>query len=113
VERIDSTRLRQWRDLNVDHVRLLNTYGCTKTTMITHAMQLSGPGTEPDVAACDTEAPLGRPLPHVLDHVTEEGELLISGPALATEYLGLPERTESGFPVEDHGSGLTRWFHTG
>jgi amino acid adenylation domain-containing protein len=112
-ERIDSTRLRQWRDLNVDHVRLLNTYGCTETTMITHAMQLCGPGTEPDVAACDTEAPLGRPLPHVLDHVTDEGELLISGPALATEYLGLPERTESGFPVEDHGSGLTRWFHTG
>ena len=113
-ERIDSTRLRQWRDLNADNdVRLLNTYGCTETTMITHAVQLSGPGTEPDVAATDTEAPLGRPLPHVDDHVTEEGELLVSGPSLATAYLGLPERTASGFPEADHGTGLTRWFHTG
>ena len=113
-ERIDSTRLRQWRDLNADNnVRLLNTYGCTETTMITHAVQLSGPGTEPDVAASDTEAPLGRRLPHVHDHVTDEGELLVSGPSLATAYLGLPERTASGFPDEDHGTGPARWFHTG
>lgn len=112
-ERVDPTRLRQWRELNVGHVRLLNTYGCTETTMITHAAQLNGPGTEPEVAARDTEAPIGRPLPHVRDHVTEEGELLISGPSLATEYLGLPDRTATGFPVADHGSGPMRWFHTG
>ena len=111
-ERVDPTRLRQWRDLDVGHVRLLNTYGCTETTMVTHAVQLSGPGTEPEVAAHD-EAPLGRPLPHVRDHVTDEGELLVSGPALATGYLGLPELTATGFPVADHGSGPIRWFHTG
>jgi amino acid adenylation domain-containing protein len=112
-ERVDPTRLRQWRDLDVGHVRLLNTYGCTETTMVTHAVQLSGPGTEPEVAAHDAEAPLGRPLPHVRDHVTDEGELLVSGPSLATGYLGLPELTATGFPVADHGSGPTRWFHTG
>lgn len=112
-ERVDPTRLRQWRELNVGHVRLLNTYGCTETTMITHAVQLNGPGTEPEVVARDTEAPIGRPLPHVRDHVTDEGELLIAGPSLATEYLGLPERTAAGFPVADHGSGPMRWFHTG
>jgi acyl-CoA synthetase (AMP-forming)/AMP-acid ligase II len=65
------------------------------------------------VAAVDAEAPIGRPLPHVRDHVTEEGELLISGPSLATGYLGLPELTAKGFPVADHGSGPARWFHTG
>jgi acyl-coenzyme A synthetase/AMP-(fatty) acid ligase len=112
-ERVDPTRLRQWRDLGVGHVRLLNTYGCTETTMITHAVQLAGPGTEPVVAAPDREAPLGYPLPHVRDHVTDDGELLISGPSLATGYLGLPELTAKGFPVADHGSGATRWFHTG
>ncbi|OBG23608.1 AMP-binding protein [Mycobacterium sp. 852002-51057_SCH5723018] len=112
-ERIDPTRLGQWRDLNVAHVRLLNTYGCTETTMITHAVQLAGPGTEPEVAARDAEAPLGRPLPHVRDYVTEEGELLISGLSLATGYLGLAELTGKGFPVADHGFGPTRWFHTG
>lgn len=112
-ERVDPTRLRQWRELNVGHVRLLNTYGCTETTMVTHAVQLSGPGTEPGVAAQNAEAALGRPLPHVSDYVTEEGELLVSGPSLATEYLGMPEHTAIAFPVADHGSGPSRWFHTG
>jgi amino acid adenylation domain-containing protein len=112
-ERVDATRLRQWRDLDVGNVRLLNTYGCTETTLITHAVQLSGPGTEPEVAAYDAEAPLGRPLPYVRDHVTDEGELLVSGPSLATGYLGLPEITAAGFRLADHGGGPTRWFHTG
>lgn len=112
-ERVDPTRLRQWRDLDVGHVRLLNTYGCTETTMVTHAAQLAGPGTEAEVASGDAEAPLGRPLPHVRDHVTEEGELLISGLSLANGYLGSPEHTAKGFPVADHGCGRTRWFRTG
>ncbi|MEV0672724.1 AMP-binding protein [Mycobacterium sp. NPDC050441] len=112
-ERVDPTRLRQWRDLDMGRVGLLNTYGCTETTMITHAVQLSGPGTEPGVAARGAEAPLGRPLPHVRDHVTDEGELLVSGPGLATGYLGLPELTATAFPVADHGFGRARWFHSG
>jgi len=112
-ERVDPTRLRQWRETDAGHIRLLNTYGCTETTMITHAAQLAGPGTEPAVAADDAEAPLGRPLAHVRDHVTEEGELLVSGPALATGYRGMPELTAKGFPVTDHGAGPARWFHTG
>jgi acyl-coenzyme A synthetase/AMP-(fatty) acid ligase len=112
-ERVDPTRLRQWRDLAVGHVTLLNTYGCTETTMITHAVQLAGLGTEPGVDSHDFEAPLGRPLPHVRDHVTDEGELLISGPSLATEYLGLPDFTAAGFSIADHGCGPTRWFRTG
>lgn len=112
-ERVDPTRLRQWRDLEMGHISLLNTYGCTETTMITHAVQLAGPGTEPQLESPDAEAPLGRPLAHVHDHVTDEGELLVSGPSLATEYLGMPELTEKGFPVADHGTGPARWFHTG
>jgi amino acid adenylation domain-containing protein len=108
-ERIDSTRLRQWRALGTEHVGLLNTYGCTETTMITHAVHLGSPDGEPE----GTEVPLGRPLPHVRDHVTDEGELLVSGPGLATGYLGLPDVTAAGFPVADHGDGPTRWFRTG
>jgi acyl-CoA synthetase (AMP-forming)/AMP-acid ligase II len=81
--------------------------------MVTHAVHLAGVGTEPEVIAHDSESPLGRPLPHVRDHVTEDGELLVSGPALATGYLGLPETTANGFPVVNYGSGPTRWFRTG
>jgi acyl-coenzyme A synthetase/AMP-(fatty) acid ligase len=110
-ERVDPTRLRQWRDLATANVSLLNTYGCTETTMITHAVALSGPAAESDCAADDSA--LGRALPHVVDHVAEDGELLVSGPCLATGYLGLPDRTATGFPVQDHGSGPVRWFRTG
>lgn len=112
-ERVDPTRLQQWRDLGLGDITLLNTYGCTETTMITHAVQLAGAGTEPAVTDSGAEVPIGRTLPHVLDHVSDEGELLVSGPSLATGYLGLPEVTDRGFPVEDHGSGPRRWFHTG
>lgn len=112
-ERVDPTRLQQWRQLDRENVRLLNTYGCTETTMVTHAVQLGGPGTEPAILAEDVEAPIGRPLPHVCDHITDDGELLVSGPALASGYLGLPELTAAAFPVNDHGGGPERWFHTG
>ncbi len=112
-ERVDPTRLRQWRDLDVGHIRLLNTYGCTETTMITHAVQLAGPGTERAVATHDGDAPLGRALPHVRDHITADGELLISGTSLASCYLRLLEYTDSAFPIADHGGGPTRWFRTG
>ncbi|CAN5340129.1 hypothetical protein BH09ACT7_BH09ACT7_06160 [soil metagenome] len=112
-ERVDRTRLRQWHHLDTGHMRLLNTYGCTETTMVTHAVQLAGPGTEPEVIAHETESPLGRPLPHVRDHITDDGELLVSGPALATGYLGLSDITAHGFPTADYGSGVTRWFRTG
>ena len=112
-ERVDPTRLRQWHDLDAGHVRLLNTYGCTETTMITHAVQLGGPGTEQAIATHDGDAPLGRALPHVRDHITADGELLISGTSLASCYLRLPEATDSAFPIADHGGGPTRWFRTG
>ncbi|MGE0215164.1 AMP-binding protein [Mycolicibacterium sp.] len=111
-ERVDPTRLRQWRDLDAGRTRLLNTYGCTETTMITHAVQLSGPGTEPGVARC-ADAPLGRPLPHVHHHITGDGELMVSGPGIATGYPGLPDKTAAAFPVADHGTGTRRWFRTG
>lgn len=111
-ERIDPTRLRQWRALLTDHITLLNTYGCTETTMITHAVQLSGPDTEPCVAN-GVEAPIGRPLSHVDDHVAEDGELWVSGAGVASAYLGLPDKTATAFPVADHGSGPVRWFRTG
>ena len=111
-ERVDRTRLRQWRELGTGAIRLLNTYGCTETTMVTHAVQLSGPGT--DLRTADNvEAPLGRALPHVIDHVGADGELLVSGPGLATGYRGAPELTEAEFPVIDHGDGPKRWFRTG
>jgi len=112
-ERVDATRLQQWRDLDVGHVGLLNTYGCTETTLVTHAVQLSGLGADLELAPYEDDIPVGRPLSHVRDHITDDGELLVAGPGLATGYLASPELTDSAFPVVDHGSGPTRWFCTG
>lgn len=111
-ERVDPTRLGQWRELDTTDVVLLNTYGCTETTMITHAVQLFGPGTDSELASA-AEAPIGRRLPHVLEHVGANGELMVSGPALASGYLGAPDLTAAAFPTADHGSGPQRWFRTG
>lgn len=110
-ERVDPTRLDQWRALDTANVVLLNTYGCTETTMITHAVRLHGPGTEPAVAAGG--APLGRSLPHVRDHVSGDGELWIAGTSLASGYLGAPEATATRFPVADVDGEPARWFRTG
>ena len=80
--------------------------------MITHAVKLSGPGTEPGVGESD-EAPIGRALPHVSEHIGDDGELMVSGPSVALGYLGLPLQTATAFPQADHGRGMTRWFRTG
>ena len=81
--------------------------------MITHAVQLAGPAAPWELADSEIKAPLGRALPHVADHVTTAGELLVSGDNLALGYLGLPEHTADSFRTADHGTGPARWFHTG
>jgi non-ribosomal peptide synthetase component F len=90
-EPANPARLADWCDLPTGHARLLNTYGCTETTLITHAVDL------PRRWDGTSRVPIGRALPHVVEHVTEEGELLIGGPALAVGYRGLPEVTAARF----------------
>ncbi|MFF4987020.1 amino acid adenylation domain-containing protein [Streptosporangium saharense] len=114
-EAVSPVRLADWCALGTDEVRLVNTYGCTETTLITHAVDLHGPlaprRTEPWTAG--ERVPIGRPLPHVRQHVTEEGELLVGGPSLALGYRDLPEATAERFVEVDLGSGPERCFRTG
>ncbi|MCU7826987.1 amino acid adenylation domain-containing protein [Kitasatospora sp. DSM 101779] len=104
-------RLADWSRLDTGRIRLVNTYGCTETTMITHAVDLHGPEAPADGPVWDgtARAPLGRPLPHVVQLIGEQGELLIGGPAVALGYVGLPEVTEARFTVIDG----ERYFRTG
>ena len=85
-EAVSPARLADWFVLGTN-ARLVNTYGCTETTLITHACELAVP--------CE-KVPIGHPLPHVVE-VIEDGELLVGGPALALGYLGLPEKTAEKF----------------
>ncbi|MEV6107793.1 amino acid adenylation domain-containing protein [Streptomyces sp. NPDC051940] len=105
-EAVNPSRLADWRALDTGGIRLLNTYGCTETTLITHAVDLHGPFAP--TAPAD-RVPIGHPLPHVRERVTGDGELLIGGPALASGYRGLAAATAERF-VELDGE---RWFRTG
>ena len=107
-EPASGTRLAQWRALPTGHARLLNTYGCTETTLITHAADLSGP-LAAGTAEPAGQVPIGRPLPHVVEHLAGDGELLIGGPSLATGYRGLPRATAARFVTV----GGHRFFRTG
>ncbi|MEU1509032.1 AMP-binding protein [Kitasatospora sp. NPDC005748] len=104
-------RLSDWTALDTGRIRLVNTYGCTETTLITHAVDLHGPQAPP--AGWDwpggARAPIGRPLPHVVQLISEQGELLIGGPSVALGYHGLPEATGARFTVVDG----VRCFRTG
>jgi non-ribosomal peptide synthetase component F len=103
-EPVNPVRLAAWRTLpGIERIRLLNTYGATETALITHAVDLHGP------AGTQTGAPIGRPLGHVVQRVTDGGELLVGGPGLALGYPGLPEATAERF-VEIDGE---RYFRTG
>lgn len=117
-EAVSPARLADWCDLDTGQIRLINTYGCTETTLITHAVDLHGPRTprfDPPRNGAGP-VPIGWPLPHVVEHVSDEGELLVGGPALALGYQGLTEATEARFVTIEalEASGTSaRYFRTG
>jgi nonribosomal peptide synthetase protein VioO len=114
-EPVRPARLAEWCDLDTGRIRLVNTYGCTETTLVTHAVDLSGPRAAwaDHPWATTARVPIGWPLPHVREHVSDEGELLVGGPSLALGYRGQPEATAARFVTLDAGDGPDRYFRTG
>ncbi|MEV6974173.1 amino acid adenylation domain-containing protein [Kitasatospora sp. NPDC093806] len=110
-EAANPVRLADWTALDTGRIRLLNTYGSTETTLITHAVDLHGPQAPPRERpwAAGDRVPIGRALPHVRERIGERDELLIGGPAVALGYHGLPDATEARFTAADD----ERWFRTG
>ncbi len=114
-EAVSSAALANWQARDTNRIRLINTYGCTETTLVTHAVDLHGP-CAPDTGAWWGEVgkvPIGRPLPHVLERISQSGELLISGPSLALGYRGMPGPTAARFVVRHDGDRARRYFRTG
>nr|BEK64591.1 hypothetical protein KPHV_18180 [Kitasatospora purpeofusca] len=111
-EAANPARLADWAALDTGRVRLLNTYGSTETTLITHAVDLHGPlaAARDRPWAAGDRVPIGRALPHVYERISEQGELLIGGPAVALGYLGLPSATSDRFGEDAEG---LRWYRTG
>lgn len=110
-EAVSPARLADWCRPPTGHARLLNTYGCTETTLVTHAIDLHGPRATGPAGGWrpDSRVPIGWPLPHVVEHLTADGELLVGGPSLATGYRGQPAATRERF-VTVAGR---RYFRTG
>ncbi|WP_432828471.1 condensation domain-containing protein [Dactylosporangium sp. CA-092794] len=81
-------RVGRWCAAVGPGVRLLNTYGPTEATVV---------ATVADLSTFDGgTVPIGRPLPGVSAALVD-GELWLSGPALARGYLGRPELTGRRF----------------
>ncbi|WP_109509252.1 amino acid adenylation domain-containing protein [Nocardioides speluncae] len=100
-EAANPARLAEWHALDTARIQLLNTYGATETALITHAAELTG--------LTGADVPIGTALPHVREHLTEDGELWVGGPSLASGYLGLPEETAERFVT----CGGQRFYRTG
>jgi nonribosomal peptide synthetase protein VioO len=123
-EAVSPARMADWCILDTSGIRLINTYGCTETTLITHAVDLHGP-LAPSLGMSwerSARAPIGRPLLHVVERIctwssagpsiSDDGELLIGGPSLAAGYRRRPEETAARF-VELPGETAGRFFRTG
>ncbi|MGC9500490.1 AMP-binding protein [Streptomyces sp. WG7] len=108
-EAVRADMLERWLRLGgTEHVRLLNTYGSTETALVTHAVQLAGPGA-PALPGYGGDLPIGLPLPHVGQRIDETGELYVSGPGLALGYHDNLEATADRFTER----GGVRWYRTG
>ncbi|NNE35839.1 MAG: amino acid adenylation domain-containing protein, partial [Rhodothermales bacterium] len=96
-------------------VALVNSYGPTETTVIVSSARLSSTETGPS-----GHVTIGKPLKtagfRVVDGFGRElplgvvGELWISGPQLATRYLGDEAKTQEKFPID---TAKTRWYRSG
>ena len=99
-ERVPLSVLKRWRQRLPD-VRWLNGYGPTETTITCTTHE----ATAQDLIG--ETVPIGRPLSHARAWVLAadgalvpegaEGELFISGPAVAKGYINNPERTAQSF----------------
>lgn len=101
-------------------VLFFNAYGPTETTVCATVQPF-----DPAVADAKSDIPIGKPLSnlktYVLDPKTMEplpprvpGELFVSGPAVAVEYLNLPALTKQRFiPNPFEGGQHRRLYRTG
>lgn len=94
---------RVWQQSPFQHIRLLNAYGPTETTITALAYDTADNGHH----QVQTSVPIGRPLPHRTSYVLDSygqptpvgvpGELVIGGTGLARGYLHRPDSTAERF----------------
>lgn len=102
-------RIRDWQALGWRHVRCLNAYGLTETTITNAAWPLPGADDPPWQGVVPIGWPLAGSRLYVLDEdgapvpPGECGELYVAGPQVALGYLGATEDSAARF-LADAGS---------
>jgi D-alanine--poly(phosphoribitol) ligase subunit 1 len=90
-----------------------NTYGPTEATVSMTCLRMSSSNYR---AACDVSVAIGQPIPGMGLHLAggaheDEGEIVITGPQLATRYWQEPEQTDRAFrTVTVDGKPVTGYF---
>ncbi len=94
-------RVSQWQRNAGDHVRIVNTYGPTESTIVATSYEVG------DLPATALDVPIGRAVRNAETYVLDErlqpapigvaGELHIGGNGLARGYLNAPELTAQKF----------------
>jgi D-alanine--poly(phosphoribitol) ligase subunit 1 len=97
------------------HVVVQNTYGPTEATVSMTSLVITAADYE---GACRSSVALGEPIPGMGLHLVggrhaDEGELVITGPQLASGYWQDPERSAERFREVAHGSSSAIGYFTG
>ncbi|MBD9725901.1 non-ribosomal peptide synthetase [Streptomyces caniscabiei] len=121
-EAVDAGKLATWQAAAPAHVRWLNAYGPTETTITATVYEPHAPSSVPAHRPSGGVVPIGRPLPGVRAYVLDAslnpvqpgvpGDLYIAGPGVARGYLGDPARTEASFLPDPWGEPGDRMFAT-
>jgi len=112
-----------WQHLPMAHVRLLNAYGPTETTITATTFEISRPSDHETLFPFG-RIPIGRPLPHRTSYILDRqgkpvpigvaGELYLGGPLLARGYLNRPDLTAEKFLTDPfHSDPEARLYRTG
>jgi amino acid adenylation domain-containing protein len=116
--RVEDVRL--WHETGLRHVRLLNAYGPTETTITATSWEVPGWDEKAKIERVLIGSPRGMRRVYILDRnlqpvpVGVAGELCIGGPLVARGYLNRPELTAEKFvsdPYSDDPGG--RLYRTG
>ncbi|WP_344979212.1 amino acid adenylation domain-containing protein [Streptosporangium fragile] len=120
-ERVDAGKLADWQAVAPTHVRWLNAYGPTETTITATVHEPPAPPSP--VRSPGAAVPIGRPLPGVRAYVLDAalrpvprgvpGDLYIAGAGVSHGYLGDPARTAEHFIPDPWGRPGERMYATG
>ncbi|THC93486.1 hypothetical protein EYZ11_007042 [Aspergillus tanneri] len=114
-EAFTTNLLDQFHRLNRHDLRIINAYGPTEASICSsmHEVSLS------DVNSADFSIPIGKAIANYGTYIVDEeckpvpigwpGEIAISGPGVASGYVGLPQLTESKFKHQTPFTGASGW----